>query len=261
LSSIGPNQNVTVGGHRLGHNIAVVGDVVAKGSQSGTASVVFFSTTNAPSSTSVVHFMFKATPSVAILPLSGANLVAGINDVYKFSVTANGGDIGLYKFTFGLTTTTARITSVELVDATETNQVSLYSASTVSNASNELYVEAYFDTDSSGSGASNGEERTVAQGTTRIFILKATVASVASGSSVQAQLAGDAALPSANGQGTTYVMASAMAVDTDGNDDFTWSDASVTGNHATSTNDWINGYLVAGLSSSSSTQSSVGVSN
>ena len=58
---------------------------------------------------------------------------------------------------------------------------------------------------------------------------------------------GDAAYPS-----LATLMAAATTVDGDTNDDFIWSDMNAS-SHKTGTADWMNGYLVDGLSSTLST--------
>jgi hypothetical protein len=53
-------------------------------------------------------------------------------------------------------------------------------------------------------------------------------------------------------QAAAALMTTATLVDADVNDDFIWSDRSASA-HATTTADWVNGYLVSGLNSASST--------
>ncbi len=257
LSSIGPSQNVTTGGHAIGYKINSAGQAKAKGALTGSASVVYF---NSSAPTGNTHYMFKAVPTVQVctgtvddsnncLKAGGSSpvLTNGSNDLIRFRVTANTGDVGLYKFTFDITTTTATVTTVELFDTTESNEVSLYSATMTASVP---YVEALFDTDSSGVG-SGGEERTVSAGTSRYFVLRGTATGVTTGASVSTRLGGDSA--NSAGISSARVMDPASTVDATANihDDFIWSDRSA-GSHSTSTNDWTNGYLVSGLNSASS---------
>ena len=254
LSSIGPSQNVTTGGHSLGYKILAASAVGAKGSLTGSTSVVYLGS-SVP--TGQTHVMFKAIPTVQVCTgtvddASNCKQVNGVlangsNDLIRFRVKANTSDVGLYKFTFDITTTTASVTSVELFDTTESNEISLYSNTALASTP---YVEALFDTDSSGV-TSGGEERTVSAGTSRYFALRGTLTAVATGASVSTRLGGDAA--SSAGTVSATLMDSAVTADSTAlHDDFIWSDRSA-GAHATTTLDWTNGYLVNGLNSASST--------
>ncbi len=254
LSSIGPSQNVTTGGHLIGFKIAS-GHVTAKGSLTGSTSVAYASSFPVTANT---HIMYKSVPTVQVCSGSTDDasncktpstlLSNGSNDLIRFRVTANTGDVGLYKFTFDITTTTATVTNVELLDVSETNEVSLYSAS-INQTNNIAFVEALFDTDSSGTG-SGGEERTVASGQSKYFVLRGTVTGATTGASVSTRLGGDSG--SLYNGSVGLPMEEASTVDALAHDDFIWSDRSA-GSHSTSTNSWTNGYLVTGLNSASST--------
>lgn len=248
LASISTQGAITVGGHRLGFNIANKGHVTAKGAQSGTGSNEYLSTGSAPNGNT--HYAYKAYPTIEKIAVN-SNLSNGTVDLFKFKVTANGGDVGLYKMTFDITTTTASVTSVELLDVTDSNEVSLHSDTSLENVA---YINALFDTNSSGVNA-GGEERTVSKTKPRTYVLRGTVSGSASGASVSTRLAGDAA--EMNGlSGQAALMDAAVDADGHTHDDFIWSDRSV-GAHGTTTNDWVNGYLVSGLNSASSTPSVV----
>ncbi|MBI2989780.1 MAG: hypothetical protein HYY51_01135 [Candidatus Magasanikbacteria bacterium] len=242
LASIGPQESVTVGGHRLGLKINAAGDVVAKGNLTGTGSIEYLSTSNVP--TGNTHYMYKAAPTVEVLSVGGT-LANGANDLFKFKVTANKGDIGLYKFVFDMSTTTATVTNVEVLDVTESTEVQLYNSATTAFVNG--YFQALFDTDSSGTG-DGGEERTVSVSKPRLYLVRGTVTGVASGASISTRLGGDAATWVENAN----LMSAANTVDSDVHDDFIWSDRSA-GAHATTTNDWVNGFLVSGLNSVSTT--------
>lgn len=256
LSSIGPSQSVTTGGHSIGYKILAAGAVRAKGDLTGSSSVVYFGST-AP--TANTHLMFKGIPTVQVcagsvddanncLRAGGTSpvLINGSNELIRFRVKANTADVGLYKFTFDITTTTASVTAYELVDTTDSNEVSLLSG-TISGSTAVHYLETKFDVN----GDSTYEERTVSAGTTRYYVLRGTVTGATTGASVSTRLAGDSAAVSGSA-----AMTSASGVDTEAHDDFIWSDRSA-GAHSISTNDWTNGYLVSGLNSTSSTPSVV----
>lgn len=245
LSNIGTSYNVSVGGHRVGFSIAAASDLKAKGNQTGSDAVEYLGS-SAP--TGNTHYMYKALPTVTKLAVGGT-LANGENDLYKFKVTAGSGDIDLYKFVFDVATTTATVSNVELLDVTETTEVSLYSSATSGFANG--YFQVLFDTNSSGTG-SGGEARTVSVSTPRTYVLRGTVTGAASGASVSTRLAGDAA----TWVETSTLMAAAGTIDSDVHDDFIWSDRSAA-SHATTTADWVNGYLVGGLNSASTTASVV----
>lgn len=247
IGTAGSGNPISVGGHRLGFNIGAASDVIAKGNLTGAgANEYLASGSSAPNGNT--HLLYKATPTVTKLAV-GATLTNGTNDLYKFQVSAGTSDIGLYKFTFDMTTTGVNVTSLELVDVTDSAEVSLYSLanSTASVAWSNGFVETLFDTDSSGTG-SGGEERTVSKTKPRTYVLRGTVSGASSGDSISTRLGGDAT----NFAFGTTLMASSTQVDASVHDDFIWSDKSI-GGHATTTNDWTNGYVVSGLNSTSST--------
>lgn len=264
LSSIGSNQNVTVGGHQIGFKVNVAGQVAGKGALTGTGSVIYFGATSPTGNT---HYMFKGTPTVQICSGTednasnctkvGGTLGNGTNDLMRFRVTANTADVGLGKFTFDITTTTASITSVSLVDVTESNEVVLYNNTPSGGFSNSVaYVEATLNATNPDSTDGSIIERTVSKGTSRYFVLRGNATTVSSGASVSTRLGGDTAGPIGNSF-NNYLMASTTPVDSNAsNDDFIWSDRSAN-THSTTTNDWTNGYLVSGLPSTSSTPSVV----
>lgn len=257
LSSIGAGQNVTVGGHQLGYNIASVTHVVGIGDRTGVGSVEYFGTT-APNGNT--HVMYKGVPTLEILAIDGK--LAATADMFKFKVSANKADVGLYKFTFDVATSSVTLSQIELYDVTESNEVLLYSSSTLTNwGINGVIAEVYLDDDQPGGpGVTEfqGEERTVSTLQPRTYVLRGNFTGVSSGDSVTTRLAGDSnAGDGSLANGATFnlsnnLMASTTAVDAGIHDDFIWSDRSASG-HSTTTLDWTNGFLVNGLASVSST--------
>ncbi len=258
LTNINPQGVVTVGGHSLGFNIGSTSAIVAKGNQTGSSSVVYFGS-SVPNG--LTHYMFKGTPTVTVLPVSG-KLTNGLVDLFSFQVAANMSDIDVYKFSFDLTTSTAKINALELDDITDATQVTLYTSSTINCnsglATGYCYIRVLFDTSGNQTfPQTGGQARTVSVSKPRIYVLRGTITGSASGASVSTRLAGDAAVPLASTiKITSSPMASSTVIDTDPNNDFIWSDRSA-GAHATTTNDWTNGYGVAGLNSASSTPAAV----
>ena len=249
LSNIGPAYNVAVGGHSLGFNIAAAAHVIAKGVQTGTGSVEYLSAgSEAPNGNT--HLMYKAIPTFEKLALPSGTLINGSNVLFKFKVTANTGDIGLWKFTFDVSTTGVSLTSLDLFDVTGSQEVQLYSSSTIDQHANVTMIDMFLDDDNPTAG-NGGEERTIAAGSSRTFELRGTISGAGSGDSLSTRMAGDAAAPVQSGYISSTdvrVMASSGIVENDTHNDFIWSDRHAP-SHSTSTADWTNGYLVSGLSS------------
>jgi len=174
-------------------------------------------------------------------------LVNGINDLYKFTVTATNDDISLYAFTFGVATTGVTLSDFVLYSVTDGQDVS------VTAGTAPLNIWATSGTDWSTNYTS--DEVIIGSGTSHTFIMRATVASSGdTGDSVSVHLGGDAA----HVAGTDTLMHTATEVDDDTNDDFIWSDRSA-GAHTASTDDWTNGFLVSGLVSPSGTSETTGL--
>jgi hypothetical protein len=195
--------------------------------------------------------LYKGLPTFEKLALPTGTLANGTNVLFKYKVTANTADIGLWKFTFDVTTTGASVTNLELYDVTASQEVLLYS--NADSFTSTVFLEVLLDDDNP-TGLNGGEERTITAGGSRMFELRGTISGASSGDSISTRLAGDASAPTQSGfisSTDIRVMASSSQVDTDLQDDFIWSDRHV-GGHSTSTADWTNGYLVGGLSSASS---------
>jgi hypothetical protein len=251
LTTIAPQGSVTVGGHNLGFNITAVGGITAKGAQSGSNSVVYFGSSVPNGNT---HYAYKAVPTVTVLPVSNSTLANGTNELFRLSVTANSGDVSVYKFSFDITTTTASVSALQFVDVTDSPEVQLYSSSTA--VQNIPVIASIFLDPNSQCGTSQclqgGSERVIAAGTTRTYVLRGTVSGVATGATVSTRLIGDSAAQS----NVATLMSSANTVESRRPSNFIWSDRSA-GAHATTTNDWTNGYLVTGLNAPSSTPATV----
>jgi len=248
LSSIGTQQAVTVGGHRLGLKINNAGDITAKGAQSGSGTTEVI---GASAPTGLTHYMYQALPTVTKLSV-GSTLSNGTVDLYKFKVTASDGDIGLAKFVFGITTTSVTVASVDLYDVTDSNNEVQLFTETLAQGQNFSYLQATINETTGEVGNGTIKERTVADGATKTYILRGVVSGASSGDSISTVMAGDAAAHIE----ADSLMDTTTVVDADANDDFIWSDRSA-GGHATTTEDWVNGYLVSGLNSTSSTASVV----
>lgn len=258
LSAIGPSNNVSVGGHFLGFNITDVTDVTVKGALTGTTGVRYFGST-LPNGTT--HYMYKGIPTVASIAIP--TTLGASAELFRFKVTANTSDIGLYKFVFDIATSGVTMTQLELYDITDSSEVQLFSSSSP-NGPNPVRAEIYLDSANPTSVASQGKEVVVSKSVPRTFSLRGSFSGVSSGDSVTVRMAGDSALP--NTAYTSWVvqtsgatltglrgsaMASTTAIQGSVYNDFIWSDRSASA-HATTTDDWTNGFVVSGLSSASS---------
>ncbi|MBI5005053.1 MAG: hypothetical protein HZC03_00355, partial [Candidatus Lloydbacteria bacterium] len=213
--------------------------------------------------------IFKAYPTFAkINPPSQTLQNSSGYRLYRFSVTANSGDIALGKWTFtmgsssvsattsayglyaftdsGFSSPDTTFSSDGLVNANKYINGLGANADTSSDAKRPTIVEIYPDK------ASATTTYKVPSGATRYFELKATVGNLrtTTGSEqVTVQLEGDAAVPTTlmDVAGTNL---GASGVDNDTNDDFIWSPISTTSSELITDYDWTNGYLVPGLPTS-----------
>ncbi len=255
LSVVASNQNVTVGGHAVGFNIAAAGDIEGKGDLTGSGSVEYLGS-DAPNGNT--HYLYAAVPTITQLPI-GSTLTNGVNDLFKFKVTANTGDIGVAKFTFDVTTSSVTVTNFEVYDITNSPDDLLFSQSADSTSiGGGGFLEVNLNTSEEGGLSQGAREVRVSKTAPRTFVLRGTVSGASSGDSISTRLGGDAAFADAsstNGSSTSLgatLMSTVTNIDSGLHDDFIWSDRHL-GTHATTTNDWTNGYLVSGLNSNSST--------
>jgi len=221
-------------------------------------------------------YIFRSTPTVALVALPNTTLSNGTFTIGKFSVTAAsapaGGDVDLYKFDFKIATTSGSsgqlgISNLTLVDVTSA-EVILYASTTgyyadtwgsgvnpaakgsIATSTVEVILLASPGTPDT----SRPTARTISAGTPRTFELRATITGVSTGASVTTSLQGDAAIPTAFSAGSLGTLLGTSTVQADVNNDFVWSDWSAsshsTGATGGATSDWTNGYLVGGLPSS-----------
>ncbi len=231
------------------------------GTSTGSSSV----TVNGLGSNFNTFSIFKSVPTVTVYDSDGADVITG-NDTFslmKFSVTADGaGPIGLYKFMFGVSTTTVAMSSTSYylyesdsdstlgdVIAQGADFMSLYDAD-----GGATVVHAYLDVNDDNGDSPALEHRILSAGTTKYYTLRGTVASghdnTGDNESISTVLAGDAGFV-----GTAAQAAGASASDADGNS-FVWSDLNFdlySTSTATNNVGWWNGYRVEGMVNTSST--------
>jgi hypothetical protein len=241
LAAIGTGSN-GVAGHYLGYKINAQADVVATGALTGSGSYEYLSSGSAP--TGNTHYVYKGYPTFARVALDSNALSNGEKDLYKFTVTANSSDVALYGFTFNIATTGCTVTNLYLYDVTTDTEVQVNDTAGTCSASDCTWQTVGSDWTTNFSG----REIVVSTAQAHTFVLRGSVAGASSGDSVTTRVAGDAAHISVGGT----LMDAADDVDSDSHDDFIWSDKSQ-GAHTYQTDDWTNGYLVPGLSSTYST--------
>lgn len=195
--------------------------------------------------------LVKSMPTLERLALQTNTLIDGTLDLYRFKVTADAaGDVGLYRFTFKIATSGfdtvnnlniyAYSDSGFSVNAYNSNPVTKDSRGNVTATSSSA-LPFYFNPDGGGSGK---EALQVPAGSSRYFKLVGQVSGTGSGDSVSVQLEGDADVPVDT---NTVGRETANTVDTAAmHSQFIWSPNTTT-TAATTTDDWMNGYLVPGL--------------
>ncbi|MDP2696253.1 MAG: hypothetical protein Q8O87_03350 [bacterium] len=232
--------------------------------------------------------IYKSVPAVAKVAIPSSTLINGSDrTLYRFSVTApSTGGIGLYKFTFGVATTTDGVTTFVVNDfrvygySDSSFSQSAYDNNGRLNSATEAFTNRTFDSaievffDPVGQAGTN-EAIQVPAGSTRYFELLGTIAnSSATSSTITVNLRGDdshlAASSSVSdvyadtwvGTGAgLYAFATSAANVNNGlyggydagaangiQNDFIWS-----GNSTTTSGvghyDWVNGFSVSGLPS------------
>lgn len=250
LAAIGSGSN-GVAAHQLGYKITALADVVAKGDLSGTGSLEWLSATTPTGNT---HYVYKAYPVFAKKSLATADtkLVNGTRNLFTYQISAVNGDISLYGFTFDVATTTASLTAstLYLYDVTDANevQVNITGGTGTYFATGAVWQTVGTDWTTSYSGS----KMVVSVAKPRTYMVRGNVAGATTGAAVTVGMAGD----SAGLTGVATNMLTAANVDSQSNDDFIWSDQSNDAHSSTSA-DWTNGFLVSGLSSTTSTLETV----
>ncbi|MBI4134777.1 MAG: peptidoglycan-binding protein [Candidatus Sungbacteria bacterium] len=235
------------------------GDATTSTTAIGQSSGSSFNVTTSADVTGNGGRIAKAYPTLARLSVPSNTLSNGSMSLYRFSVTAPAsGDIGLNKFTFDVSSTTVATTSAFSVYGYSDSAFSVqaYNNNPLNSTtdSDTGTVQVFFDPSAQGgTTAALNEAVQVPAGTTRYFELKATLASVATGDTINVSLLGDAAYWARNTN--NFFMASSSGIAADTNGDFVWSPNTTT-TSATTTNDWANGFRLPGLPSTNMEQQS-----
>lgn len=224
-----------------------------EGTGVGSGSTVNLATSGSSASTSVSGVrLFKSFPTLAKLSVPTNTLNNGTQSLLRFRVTAGStGDVGIYKFTLTVATTTATVTGINIKAFTDSGfstpvaGVSSDGSMLTTNLTGAAWASSATHLDIF---AQNGSSATttiqVPAGSVRYFDVIGTVASASTGASVQTQLIGDTTIPTAGATTTALnVNNEATALN-----NFIWSPNSTT-TSVYSANDWTNGYGVIGLPS------------
>lgn len=260
LASVGTSQPGT-SGHLLA--ISLNGIATTSTSAIGQSSGSSFNSSTASDVNGNGVRLVKAYPTLTRMSIPSNTLTNGSMILYRFSVTApSSGDVGLFKFTFSVSSTTAATTSNFYVygysdsgfsvtpagytSPLNARQVDTIGEDSLNGAASTTEVEVYFDPVTNSSSAPNGEAIQVPAGTTRYFELRGTVASATAGDAITVNLLGDAAYFTLTSNRFVEPAGTVDAITT--NNDFVWS-PNTTSTSATTTNDWTNGFRLPGLGS------------
>ncbi|MBI4992180.1 MAG: peptidoglycan-binding protein [Candidatus Harrisonbacteria bacterium] len=203
--------------------------------------------------------LMKSYPTLERVNIS-TSVQNGEQAVLRFKVTANSaGDVGLYKFTVRVSTTTLTASTMNAygyTDSAFSSPVSgVNSGGKLLNSDLSLATWASDSTDLNFVVDQSGTAKSlqIPAGSTYYFEVRANLSGAGdTGDSISTALQGDAAYPSLSGAGDLGFMTSAAGADADANDDLIWTPNSTT-TSAVANNDFTNGYNVSGLPSSAMT--------
>lgn len=230
--------------------------------------------------------VYKSIPTVAKVSFTGANTITGndIVNIFKLSISADSaGPIGLWKLTFGITTTTVNLTTstgmylYESANSTTLGNIIAKGADILTESDDVIAngahnVKVYLDVGDNNDHTPAYEHRVILAGATKYYTLRGTVSGhdgTVDNESISTVLAGDSAFATTAATSTAGIdrrmcsMRAGCAVDAadgiggDQQDDFIWSDLNLdlySTSQATKTvGMWFNGYRVPGLDNNSTT--------
>lgn len=196
--------------------------------------------------------LFRSIPTLSSDTLPSSGVADG--RLLRFKVTANSnGDVGLYKFTVTLATTSANVTNINIFGYTDSSySLPVSGVSTGGQLSAANFCSGGGCTSSSPTldigiqtAASASTTVQVPAGATRYFEVRGTVTGTATTYSVTTTLGGDAAFPVSVGN---LFMGTTTNINSDTNNNFIWS-PNATGTSAITADDFTNGYGLPGLPS------------
>ncbi len=252
FAAIGTSQP-GVQGHLIAVDINGSDTTGTEGTGTDSGSTINLATSNSSASTAVSGVrLFKSYPTFTKLSVPTNTLNNGEQSLLRFKVTAStAGDVGIYKFTVRVATTTATVTGINIRSYTDSSFSTPVSGLTsdgsmlASNLAGTAWASSSTDLEvfaQTSAGATTTVQ--VPAGAVRYFDVVGTVSGSATGASVQTQVQGDAAYPSLSG-----FMGNGLSINNDSNNDFIWS-PNATSTSVYASNDWTNGYGVVGLPAS-----------
>lgn len=185
----------------------------------------------------------KSQPKVETVPMTGG---PATGTIYRFKITAIGGDVAVKHITFVSSTTTGVTLTGFAISPQGGTNLSVATAATYTT--NQVTVDVTF-----------ASEEVITNGTSKTYDFKATVAGVDTGDSVTTYIVNTANTVKATGDLASASAADTTLQDKDGtnsvgdkfNDSdttpsFVWSDMSINGHNdtASGTDDWTNGRYV-----------------
>ena len=195
----------------------------------------------AASGTSAGVRLFKSYPSLALETLPSTGVADG--RLMHFKVTANtAGSIGISKFTFKVSTTSATVTNIDLYGFTDSAYSQAVSGQGTGGQIGSQVASAINGTAFSYTPTNPLQ---IPAGQTYYFELRAAVSGVTTGSSVVTTLVGDSGFPTVNDV-VNYNVATSSALSAS---NFIWSGNSTSTSVAADV-DWSNGASLPGLPSS-----------
>lgn len=241
-----------------------ISNIEEKGVSSGSTSLTYTGLNTA----SNTMYVFATKPTVAKVDLGSTTSVGNAKELYKFTVSANAkGDVGFYKATFEITTSSATVTNFRWYEiyGDNDNETDLsyqeatwlgfgtttsYEIITAGTAgSGGIYrLNAYINT--SANTMPGFEYTTIPAGGSKTYVLKGDIARLSgvTGSSISMAMSGDDAAASVSSAGlkkdTNDI--GAAGVNANASNNFIWSDLNygLNSTTATITAEWTNGYLI-----------------
>lgn len=219
--------------------------------------------------------VLKSYPTFADINFTDTKLIAGRRDLKKFSVTAkNTGDIGIYKFTVRIATSSATA-QVDMIDGINIYAFTDSSYSTpVSGLQSDgalmpsnidlsvgtaLYqkpwVSASTDIDVwAMTSASASTTVVVPAGQTRYFVVRGDVTTAGTTYSASTQVQGDASFVASMNNAPLHssYLATTTYIESTADNDFIWRPFSTTTTQSSVANDYLNGYGIPGLPTTNS---------
>lgn len=185
--------------------------------------------------TGTAMYAYAAIPTISNVNLDSTVLTTGTKDIYKFSVTSNGGTIGWKKIIFNVT---------RAIGGTDTlSNIALYDVATntvVATGGAVCTVCANDNTSGTISFVATNEQQISGSKT---YVLRADIAgTVGAGDNINVNIA----------QPSGFVAPAAYATVAGTGSTFTWTDTSIV-SHGDGTLDWNNDYLVKVLPTSTQT--------